>query len=66
MQNGCPNQGKLTSGYEMANTPKIKFKKRMRGEKEGEKREKKQQQHFLKSKRWQVMSASNGTKAGYM
>ena len=40
MQNGCPNQGKLTSGYEMANTPKIKFKKRMRGEKEGEKREK--------------------------
>ena len=30
----------LTSGYEMANTPKIKFKKRMRGEKEGEKREK--------------------------
>ena len=36
----------------------------MHGEKEG-KRERKQQQHFLKRKRKQVMSASNGTKAGY-
>ena len=31
--------GKLTSGYEMANKPKIK-KERTHGEKEGEKREK--------------------------
>ena len=29
------------------------------------KRERKQQQHFLKRKGRQVMSASNGTKAGY-
>ena len=51
----------------MANKPKIKKdKKRTHGEKEGEKRERKQKQHhFLKRKRRQVMSASNGTKAGY-
>ena len=42
--------------------PKIKEKERM-VKKEG-KRERKQQ-HFLKSKRRQVMSASNETKAGY-
>ena len=38
-------------------------KERTHDEKEG-KRERKQQ-HFLKRKRRQVMSASNGTKAGY-
>ena len=48
----------------MANKPKIKkTEKRTHGEKEGGKRERKQ--HFLKRKRRQVMSASNGTKAGY-
>ena len=52
-----------TSGYEMANKPKIKKKERM-VKKDG-KRERKQQQRFLKRKRRQVMSASNGTKAGY-
>ena len=36
MQNGCPNQ---TSGYEMANKPKMK-NERTHGEKEGEMREK--------------------------
>ena len=54
--------GKLTSGYEMANKPKIKKKERMvkrKGERE------RKQQHFLKRKKRQVMSASNGTKAGY-
>ena len=50
------------SGYEMANKPKIKKKERM--VKKKEKRERKQQ-HFLKRKRRQVISASNGTKAGY-
>ena len=60
MLNGCPNQA---SGYEMANKPNIKDE-RSHGEKEGE-RERKQQQHFVKRKRRQVMSASNGTKAGY-
>ena len=55
--------GKLTSGYEMANKPKI-IKKEHMVKKKG-KRERKQQQHFLKRKRRQVMSASNGTKAGY-
>ena len=57
-----PQSGKLTSGYEMANKPKIKKKEHMvkkRGKRE------RQQQHFLKRKRRQVMSASNGTKAGY-
>ena len=42
---------------------KIKRKNAL-GEKKG-KRERKQHQHFLKRKRRQVMSASNGTKAGY-
>ena len=60
MQNGYPNQA---SGYEMANKPKIKKKERM-VKKKG-KRERKQLQHFLKRKRRQVMSASNGTKAVY-
>ena len=60
MQNGYPNQA---SGYEMANKPKIKKKERM-VKKKG-KRDRKQQQHFLKRKRRQVMSASNGTKAGH-
>ena len=54
----------LTSGYEMANKPKIKKKERMGKKKR--KRETKQQQHFLKRKRRPVMSASNGTKATYM
>ena len=54
--------GKLTSGYEMANKPKIKKKERMVKKKgKGERK----QQHFLKRKMRQVMSASNGTKAGY-
>ena len=54
--------GKLTGGYKMANNPKIKKKERMvkkRGKRE------KNTQHFLKRKRRQVMSASNGTMAGY-
>ena len=50
--------GKLTSGYEKVNKPKIKKEERM-VKKKGE-REKKQQQHFLKRKRRQVMSVSNG------
>ena len=54
--------GKLSSRYEMANKSKIK-KKECMVKKKG-KRERKQQ-HFLKQKRKQVMSASNGTKAGY-
>ena len=44
----------------MANKPKIKDE-RTHGEKEGGNR--KQQQHFLKRKRRQVMSVSNRTKA---
>ena len=40
-------------------------KERTHGEKKKGKRERKQQQHFVKRKRRQVMSASNGTKAGY-
>ena len=45
---------------------KDKKKKERMVKKKGEKREKKTpQQHFLKRKRRQVMSASNGTKAGY-
>ena len=60
MQNGCPNQA---SGYEMANKPKIK-KERTHAEKEREKKREKTKQHFLKRKRRQVISASNGTKAG--
>jgi len=47
----------------MADKPKIK-KKECMVKKQG-KRERKQQ-HFLKRKRRQVMSASNGTKAGYI
>ena len=50
------------SRYDLANKRKIKKKERMVKK---EKRERKQQ-HFLKRKRRQVMSASNGTKAGYM
>ena len=67
--NKCRRQEKYkmaalsTSGYEMANKPKIK-KKECMVKKKG-KRERKQQQHFVKRKRRQVMSASNGTKAGY-
>ena len=57
-----PYSDKLTSGYKMANKPKVKKKERM--VKKERKRERKQQ-HFLKRKRRQVMSASNGTKAGY-
>ena len=48
----------------MANKPEIKKKERM--VKRRGKTEAKQQQHFLKSKRRQVMSASNGTKDGKM
>ena len=55
-------QANKTSGFEIANKPKIKKKERM-VKKKG-KRERKQQQ-FLKRRRRQVMSASNGTKAGY-
>ena len=55
--------GKLISGYEMANKPKIKKTERM-VKKKGD-TERKQQEDFLKKKRRQVMSASNGTKAGY-
>ena len=44
----------------MANKPKIKKKERM-----GKKKGKKRKQHFLKRKRRQEMSVSNGTKAGY-
>ena len=66
--NKCRRQEKykmaaLIRQAKMANKPKIKKKERM-VKKEG-KRERKQQQHFLKRKRRQVMSASNGTKAGY-
>ena len=46
----------------MANKPKIKKKERM--VKKKSKLERKQQ-HFLKRKRRQVMSASNRTKSGY-
>ena len=49
----------------MANKPKIKKKiKKERMVKKKGKIERKQQ-HFLKRKRRQVMSASKGTKAGY-
>ena len=58
-----PYSGKLTCGYEMTNKPKIKKRERTHGEKEGEERERKQR--FLKRNWRQVMSASNGTKAGY-
>ena len=44
------------------NKPKIKKEHMV---KKKWKRERKQQQHFLKRKRRQVMSASNETKAGY-
>ena len=47
----------------MANKPKIIKRKECMVKKKG-KREKKQQ-HFLKRKRGQLMSVSNGTKAGY-
>ena len=47
----------------MANKPKIKKKEGI-VKKKG-KRERKQQQHFLKRNMRQVMLASNGTKAGY-
>ena len=47
----------------MANKPKIKKKECM--VKKMGKSERKQHHHFLKRKRRQVMSASNGTKAGY-
>ena len=66
--NKCRRQEKYkmaalsTSGYEMANKPKIKKKKCM-VKKKG-KRERKQQ-HFLRRKRRQVMSMSNRTKARY-
>ena len=63
IQNGCPNQASEQAGTKLANKPKIKKKERM-VKKKG-KRERKQQQHFVKRKRRQVMSASNGTKAGY-
>ena len=46
----------------MVNKPKIKKKERM-VKKKGERERK--LQHFVKIKRRQVMSASNGTKAGY-
>ena len=46
----------------MADKPKIKKQARM-VKKKGQRERK--QQHFLKRKRRQAMSASNGTKAGY-
>jgi len=49
----------------MGNKPKIK-KERTHAEKEREKKREKTKQHFLKRKRRQIRSASNGTKAGYM
>ena len=49
----------------MANKPKMK-KKECMVKKEGKRERERKQQHFLKRKRRQVMSASNGTKAGYM
>ena len=48
---------------EMANKPETKKKERM--VEKIRKREREKQQHFLKRKSRQVMSASNGTKAGY-
>ena len=48
----------------MANKPKIKKERYGMVKKKG-KRERKQQEHFRKRKRRKVMSASNGTKAGY-
>ena len=62
MQTREIQNGQLTSVYEKVNKPKIKKKERM-VKKKGKR--KKKQQHFLKKKRRQVMSASNGTKAGY-
>ena len=64
--NKCRQQEKykmaaLIRQAKMANKPKIK--KKIHGEKEGGKG--KRQQHFVKRKRRQVMSASNGTEAGY-
>ena len=47
-----------------ANKPKIKKEKKECMVKKKGKRERKQQ-HFLKRKRRQVMSATNGTKARY-
>ena len=65
MEKGCPNQAKLSSGYEMANK-----KERTHGGKEKEKKKRKEEQqtnkqHFLKRKRRQEMSARSGSKAGY-
>ena len=45
--------------YEMANKPKIKKERMVK------KKGKRERKHFLKRKRRQVMSVSNGTKAGY-
>ena len=64
MQNDCPKSGKLTSGYKMANNPDIKKRKSAWWKRKGKERKTKQK-HFLKRKRRQEMSASNGTKAGY-
>ena len=48
----------------IANKPNTKKKERM-VKKKGKRERKQQQQHFLKRKRRQIMSASNGTKAGH-
>ena len=57
--------GLVKSGYDLKGAISQR-QERTHGGKEGEKREReKQQQHFLKRKRRQDVSASNGTKAGY-
>ena len=56
-------QAKKQVWLEMANKPETKTKECMVETKR--KKERETQQHFLKRKRSQDMSASNGTKAGY-
>ena len=53
------------SGYELANRPKIKTKDVWWKRRERKQNNDKNNKHFPKRKRRQVMSASNGTKAGY-
>ena len=52
------------SGYELANKPKIK-KERCMVEEKRENKTTTTNKHFLKRKRWQEMSVSDVTKAGY-
>ena len=53
------------SGYKLANKPKIKTKDVWWKRRERKQNNDNNNKHFLKRKRRQVMSASNGTKAGY-